>query len=223
VHGPADLAAVTLSAPPVSDDAPRTTFGRIRGRPGRHQADLAPTPNGQLPNGQATGLAPGSQAINGEAQPAAPVGGHALPQADGYAATQTSGYAAATQASAQPQPRAARHAHGGNRQETASRQESASRQETGSRQEAGNRHASFFSRPPMAPLTTPGPPAPAEAGPSEAHLSEAHPSEARPSEAGPPEAGPPGQEDAEDTGWGATAWDRQGPAGSMGSRRSGGG
>jgi len=54
----------------------------------------------------------------------------------------------------------------------------------------------------MTPLTAPGTQAPAEAGPSE--------------------AGPPGQEDAEDTGWGATSWDRQGPAGSMGSRRSGG-
>ena len=104
MHSPADLAAVTLSAPPVSDDAPRTTFSRIRGRPGRHQAD------------------PGQ--------------------------------------------------------------------------------ASFFSRPPMTPLTASGTQAPAEAGPSE--------------------AGPPGQEDAEDTGWGATSWDRQGPAGSMGSRRSGG-
>jgi MinD-like ATPase involved in chromosome partitioning or flagellar assembly len=203
VHGPPDLAAVTLSSPPVSDDAPRTTFSRIRGRPGRHQADPAPAPNGQLPSGQpfngqaSTGLAPGGQAINGEAQPAAPVGGHALTPADGYAATQ---------ASAQPQPRAARHAHGGNRQETASRQET------------GNRHASFFSRPPMTPLTTPGTPTPAEVGPSEAHGSEAHPSEA-----GPPEAGPPGQGDAGDTGWGATSWDRQGPAGSMGSRRSGGG
>ena len=37
-------------------------------------------------------------------------------------------------------------------------------------------------------------------------------------------AGLPDQEDsAEDVGWGATAWDGQGPAGSMGSRRSGGG
>jgi hypothetical protein len=33
----------------------------------------------------------------------------------------------------------------------------------------------------------------------------------------------PEPEDSEDAGWGATAWDRQGPAGSMGSRRSGGG
>jgi MinD-like ATPase involved in chromosome partitioning or flagellar assembly len=203
VHGPADLAAVTLSAPPVSDDAPRTTFGRIRGRPGRHQADPSQLPNGQSlngqpPNGQAsTGLAPGGQAINGEAQPAAPVGGgHALTQADGYGATQ---------ASAQPQSRVARHAHDGHRQETASRQE------------VGNRHASFFSRPPMTPLTTPGAQAPSEAHPSEARQSESHPSEA-----GPSEVSPPGQEDAEDTGWGADSWDRQGPAGSMGSRRSGG-
>jgi hypothetical protein len=90
----------------------------------------------------------------------------------------------------------ARHAHGGNRQETESRPE------------IGNRHGSFFSRPPMTPLTTPGAQAPAEA-PS--------------SEAGPSEAGLPEQEDAEDTGRGATAWDRQGPADSMGSRRSGGG
>jgi MinD-like ATPase involved in chromosome partitioning or flagellar assembly len=171
MHGPADLAAVTLSAPSVSDDAPRTTFSRVRGRPGRHQADPGQVPNGQLPNGQA---------INGAAQ------------AGGYAATQ---------ASAQPQPRMARHAHGRNRQETESRQET------------GNRHGSFFSRPPMTPLTTPGAQAPAEARSSEAPSSEA----------GPSEPGPPEQEDAEDTGRGATPWDRQGPAGSMGSRRSGGG
>jgi MinD-like ATPase involved in chromosome partitioning or flagellar assembly len=175
VHGPADLAAVTLSAPSVSDDAPRTTFSRVRGRPGRHQADPGQVPNGQLPNGQA---------INGEAQPAAQAGGYA-----------------ATQASAQPQPRMARHAHGRNRQETESRQET------------GNRHGSFFSRPPMTPLTTPGAQAPAEARSSEAPSSET----------GPSEPGPPEQEDAEDTGRGATPWDRQGPAGSMGSRRSGGG
>ena len=213
VHGPADPAKVTLSAPPVSDDAPRTTFSRVRSRPGRHQADPGQAPNGQLPNGQlpngqlpngqaSSGLAPGGQApgsqapggqaINGEAQPAPPAGGHALTQASGYAATQ---------ASAQPQPRVARHAHGGNRQETGSHQE------TGSRQETGNRHGSLFSRPPMTPLTAPGAQAP---------------SEARPSEAGPSEAGPPEQEDAEDTGRGATAWDRQGPAGSLGSRRPGG-
>jgi hypothetical protein len=220
VHGPADLAAVTLSAPPVSDDAPRTTFSRVRGRPGRHQADPGQAPNGQLSSGQASSgqasssPAPGGQAINGEAQPAPPAGGHAATQAGGYAATQAGGYAAtqaagyaATQASAQPQPRVARHAHDGNRQETGSRQETSDRQETGSRPEAGHRHASFFSRPPMTPLTTPGAQAPV--GPSEG--------------AGLPEAAPPGQEDAEDTGWGATSWDRQGPAGSMGSRRSGGG
>ncbi|HMI23170.1 MAG TPA: hypothetical protein VK594_01655, partial [Streptosporangiaceae bacterium] len=46
---PADLAAVTLSAPIVSDDAPRTTFSRVRGRPGRHQAEPGQAPNGQLP------------------------------------------------------------------------------------------------------------------------------------------------------------------------------
>jgi hypothetical protein len=209
VHSPADLAAVTLSAPPVSDDAPRTTFSRVRGRPGRHQADPGQAPNGQLPNGRlpsgqaSSGLAPGGLATNGEAQPAAPASGHAVTQAGGHALTQAGGHAltqagghAVTQASAQSQPRVARHAHGGNRQETESRQET------------GNRHGSFFSRPPMTPLTIPGAQAPAEA---------------RPSEAGPPEAGPPEQEDAEDTGRGATHWDRQGPAGSMGSRRSGGG
>ena len=194
-YGPADLAAVTLSAPPVSDGAPRTTFSRVRGRPGRHQAAPGQAPNGQLPNGQlpngqlpsgqlpngpaSNGLAPGGQPANGEAQPAAQAGGYAV-----------------TQAGAQPQPRVARHAHGGNRQETESRQE------------IDNRHGSFFSRPPMAPLTTPGAQAQAEA-PS--------------SEAGPSEVGPPEQEDAEDTGRGAIPWDRQGPAGSMGSRRSGGG
>jgi MinD-like ATPase involved in chromosome partitioning or flagellar assembly len=75
------------------------------------------------------------------------------------------------------------------------------------RHQADPGQASFFSRPPMTPLTAPGTQAPSEAHPSEAH---------------PSEAGPPGQEDAEDTGWGATSWDRQGPAGSMGSRRSGG-
>src|SRR5439155_13769189 len=86
VHGPADLAAVTLSAPPVSDDAPRTTFSRIRGRPGRHQADPGQAPNGQLPNGQAPSApAPGGQTIYGETQPAAP--------APGYAATQASRHA----------------------------------------------------------------------------------------------------------------------------------
>jgi MinD-like ATPase involved in chromosome partitioning or flagellar assembly len=126
--GAADLAAVTLSAPTVSDDAPRTPFSRVRGRPGRHQAEPRQAPNGQLP---------------------------------------------ADQTSSSP----ARHAHGGNRQE------------------AGNR--SVFSRAPMAPLSTSDAQAP---------------------------AGLPDQEDSsEDVGWGATAWDRQGPPGSMGSRRSGGG
>ncbi|HEX3311541.1 MAG TPA: hypothetical protein VHS32_35290, partial [Streptosporangiaceae bacterium] len=70
------------------------------------------------------------------------------------------------------------------------------RREAGNRQEAGNRHGSVFSRPPMAPLST--------------------------SDAQTP-AGLPEHEDSEDADWGATAWDRQGPAGSMGSRRSGGG
>jgi hypothetical protein len=121
---PADLAAVTLSAPTVSDDAPRTTFSRVRGRPGRHQAEPGQAPNGQLP---------------------------------------------ADQTSSSP----ARH-----------------------RQEPGDRHGSVFSRPPMAPLSTSDTQAP---------------------------AGLPEQEDAEDAGWGVTPWDRQGPAGSMGSRRSGGG
>jgi MinD-like ATPase involved in chromosome partitioning or flagellar assembly len=135
-HGPADLAAVTLSAPTVSDDAPRTPFSRVRGRPGRHQAEPGQAPNGQLP---------------------------------------------ADQASSSP----ARHAHGGNRREA------------GNRQEAGNRHGSVFSRPPMAPLST--------------------------SDAEAPASLPDQEDSAEDAGWGATAWDRQGPADSMGSRRSGGG
>jgi len=132
-NGPADLAAVTLPAPTVSDDAPRTPFSRVRGRPGRHQAEPGQAP-GQAPNGQ-------------------------LP---------------ADQTSSSP----ARHAHGA------------------SRQEPGDRHGSIFSRPPMAPLSTSDPQTP---------------------------AGLPEQEDSEDADWGATAWDRQGPAGSMGSRRSGGG
>jgi MinD-like ATPase involved in chromosome partitioning or flagellar assembly len=51
-HSPADLAAVTLSAPTVSDDAPRTPFSRVRGRPGRHQAEPGQAPNGQLPADQ---------------------------------------------------------------------------------------------------------------------------------------------------------------------------
>ncbi len=132
-QSPADLAAVTLSAPTVSDNAPRTPFSRVRGRPGRHQAEPGQAP-GQAPNGQ-------------------------LP---------------ADQTSSSP----ARHAHGA------------------SRQEPGDRHGSIFSRPPMAPLSTSDPQTP---------------------------AGLPEQEDSEDADWGATAWDRQGPAGSMGSRRSGGG
>ena len=128
-HSPADLAAVTLPAPTVSDDAPRTPFSRVRGRPGRHQADPGQAPNGQLP---------------------------------------------ADQASSSP----ARHAHGGNRQES------------------GDRHGSIFSRRPMAPLSASDAQAP---------------------------AGLPEQEDSEDASWGASAWDRQGPAGSMGSRQAGGG
>jgi hypothetical protein len=128
-HSPADLAAVTLSAPTVSDDAPRTPFSRVRGRPGKHQAEPGQAPNGQL---------------------------------------------AADQTSSSP----ARHAHGANRQEP------------------GDRHGSIFSRPPMAPLSTSDTQTP---------------------------AGLPEPEDSEDVGWGATAWDRQGPADSMGSRRSGGG
>ena len=134
-NGPADLAAVTLPAPTVSDDAPRTPFSRVRGRPGRHKAEPGQAPNGQLP---------------------------------------------ADQASSSP----ARHAHGGNRLEP------------GDRQEPGDRRGSIFSRPPMAPLSIP-----------DAQASD----------------GLPEQEDSEDASWGASAWDRQGPAGSMGSRRSGGG
>src|SRR5690348_14075892 len=52
-HGPADLAEVTLSAPTVSGEAPRTTFSRVRGRPGRHQADPGQASSGQAPSGQA--------------------------------------------------------------------------------------------------------------------------------------------------------------------------
>jgi MinD-like ATPase involved in chromosome partitioning or flagellar assembly len=178
LHGPADLAAVTLSAPTVSDDAPRTTFSRVRGRPGRHQADPGQVPNGQASNGQApngqasngqapNGPASGGQAVNGETQSAATPGSHA-----------------ATQAGVPTQPRIARHAHG------------ADRRETGTRQDPGNRHGSFFSRPPMTPLTTPGAQAPAAS---------------------------PEPENADDTGWGAAPWDRQGSAGPMDSYRSGGG
>jgi hypothetical protein len=133
-HSPAELAAVTLSAPTVSDDAPRTAFSRVRGRPGRHQAEPGHAPNGQLPADEASS-------------------------------------------------NLARHAHTGNRQDT------------GNRQETGNRPGSIFSRPPMAPLSTSDAPAP---------------------------AGQPEQQESEDAGWGATAWDRQGPAGSLGSRSGGG-
>ena len=127
-HSAADLATVTLSAPTVSDDAPRTPFSRVRGRPGRHQAEPGQAPDGQLPADEASSSL-------------------------------------------------ARHAH------------------TGDRQEPGDRHRSIFSRPPMAPLSTSDAPAPA--GQSE-------------------------QEDPADAGWGATGWDRQGPAGSLGSRSGGG-
>ena len=62
-RGPADLAAVTLSAPTVSGEAPRTAFSRIRGRPGRHSA-----PTGQAPSGQpANGYALNGYAANGQA------------------------------------------------------------------------------------------------------------------------------------------------------------
>src|SRR5439155_1056322 len=83
------------------------TPGPVRGRPGRHQADPPQAPNSQLPNGPLpngplpNGQASSSLAINGEAQPAAPAGSYG-----------------ATQASGQPQPRVARHAHAGNRHET---------------------------------------------------------------------------------------------------------
>jgi hypothetical protein len=130
-HSAAELAAVTLSAPTVSDDAPRTPFSRVRGRPGRHQAEPGQAPNGQLPADEASSSL-------------------------------------------------ARHAH------------------TGNRQEPGDRRGSIFSRPPMAPLSTSDAPAPAgQSGQSE-------------------------HEDSADVGWGATAWDRQGPAGSLGSRSGGG-
>jgi MinD-like ATPase involved in chromosome partitioning or flagellar assembly len=127
-QSPADLAAVALSAPTVSDDAPRTTFSRVRGRPGRHQAEPGQAPDGQLPADEASSSL-------------------------------------------------ARHAH------------------TGNRQEPGDRHGSIFSRPPMAPLSTPDAPAP---------------------------AGQPEPEDSADAGWDATPWDRQGPAGPLGSRSGGG-
>jgi hypothetical protein len=66
-HSPADLAAVTLSAPTVSDDAPRTTFSRVRGRPGRHQAEPGQAPNGQLPADQ-TSSSPARHAHGGHRQ-----------------------------------------------------------------------------------------------------------------------------------------------------------
>src|SRR6185436_15326308 len=53
-HSPAHLASVTLPAPTNSDDAPRTPFSRVRGRPGRHQAEPGQAPNGQLPADQAS-------------------------------------------------------------------------------------------------------------------------------------------------------------------------
>ena len=90
-HGPADLAAVTLSAPTVSDEAPRTAFSRVRGRPGRHSALTGQASGEQAANGYAGN----GQAVNGEAQSAgaARAGSHT-----------------ATQAGAQGQPRVARHA-----------------------------------------------------------------------------------------------------------------
>ena len=54
------------------------------------------------------------------------------------------------------------------------------------RPESGNRQGSFFSRPPMTPLTASDGQAPAEA---------------------------PEQENPQDTGWDAPSWDRQGPTG----------
>src|SRR4029079_3773853 len=53
-NGPADLAAVTLPAPTVTDEAPRTPFSRVGGRPGRHKAEPGQAPNGQLPADQAS-------------------------------------------------------------------------------------------------------------------------------------------------------------------------
>jgi len=183
-HGPADLAEVTLSAPTVSGEAPRTTFSRVRGRPGRHQADPGQAPSGQAPSGQApSGQAPSGQAPSGQAPSGQAVNGEAHPA-----------ISAATQASAPAQPRPARHAQGGTRQDLPNRQDSGTRQD-GTRQEVPNRPGSFFARAPMTPLAT-----------SDGQAS----------------AGPPGheQENPEDPGWGAAPWDRQGPAGS---RRSGGG
>jgi len=183
-HGPADLAEVTLSAPTVSGEAPRTTFSRVRGRPGRHQADPGQAPSGQAPSGQApSGQAPSAQAPSGQAPSGQAVNGEAHPA-----------ISATTQASAPAQPRPARHAQSGTRQDLPNRQDSGTRQD-GTRQEVPNRPGSFFARAPMTPLAT-----------SDGQAS----------------AGPPGheQENPEDPGWGAAPWDRQGPAGS---RRSGGG
>src|SRR5262249_56297549 len=88
------------------------------------------------------------------------------------------------------------HPTGGTRRRTGDRRAPGGGQDTGSRRDPGDRHGSIFSRPPMAPLSTSDAQAP---------------------------AGLPEQEETEDAGWGATFWDRPGPAGSMGSRRSGGG
>jgi MinD-like ATPase involved in chromosome partitioning or flagellar assembly len=63
---PPDLAAVALSAPVVSDEAPRTAFSRVRGRPGRHSADPGQAAAGQAAAGQAAaGYAANGQAGNG--------------------------------------------------------------------------------------------------------------------------------------------------------------
>ena len=75
---PADLAAVALSAPAVSDEAPRTAFSRVRGRPGRHSADPGQAPAGQAPAGQpSAGQAPAGQAANGYAGNGYAVNGYA--------------------------------------------------------------------------------------------------------------------------------------------------
>jgi MinD-like ATPase involved in chromosome partitioning or flagellar assembly len=64
----ADLAAVALSAPAVSDEAPRTAFSRVRGRPGRHSADPGQASAGQASDGYgANGYAGNGYAPNGHA------------------------------------------------------------------------------------------------------------------------------------------------------------
>jgi MinD-like ATPase involved in chromosome partitioning or flagellar assembly len=202
-HGPADLAAVPLPAPAVSDEAPRTAFSRIRGRPGRHSAPAGQAPAGQAVTGQAvTGQAPSGQASNGQASSGQPANGYSLNghaaneyaangqavngqvvngqvvngQAQSAGAAAPAGSRAAIQAGAQGQPWVARHAQAPNR--------------------PGGGSGSFFSRAPMTPLTT-----------SDGQVS-----------AGPPDPeSPESPENAEDSGWGAAPWDRQGPAGSEGS------